>query len=277
MNPSPPKEYAPVRSVDDLSGLTRHTLAYHPEFVRRFIPMGMYCLGGTYLTYFDQEVQRWLPAPYHAVFGLPRPEDLSFVEHLIPITDFSLPVQIDGFTPKDEIAVEHWLETDILSHLDNALRRKRSKPLRSYYEERSKEIVVQPGRIDMARWDEYIEWARLKFGQDSWLIELRKELGSFFADSPIAMPISFYRKDRLIGVYLGGALPHQYEMLTHVFDPEFAEDSRFMIMAALDFGVRSCGRAYTMPDFYEHEDEFQKDWKNLWKLPRKPFYSYRRE
>src|SRR5476651_888925 len=83
-----PSEYKRVESVDDLRGLSGHTMAFHPEFTRHFIDsVAMYCVDGKFLTYFDKEVTQWLMAPSHSVFGLPR--DLSFIDKLIPGSNFS--------------------------------------------------------------------------------------------------------------------------------------------------------------------------------------------
>lgn len=268
-----PKEYKRVESVDDLRGLSGHNLAFHPEFVRHFIGgLEMYCVGGKFLTYFDEEVAQWLVAPSYSVFGLPR--DLSFIGELIPGSNYSTEFEVPGETPKEGLAFHHWLEEDVLSHLSRTLRAKRVKPLRAYHEKCAAEVTVRPGLLDVSRWEEYIAWSRASFGADSWLLDYSAAFRSFFASSPLAMPLSFYAKDRLIGVYIGGALPHQYEMFTHACDPEFSHYSKFMIMSALDFGVKTYGRAYTLPDFYEDEDMMLKDWKTLWKLPNAPYYCY---
>ncbi len=268
-----PKEYKLVKSIADLQGLSGHNLAFHSEFVRHFIDDGpMYCVDGTFLTYFDEEEEEWLMAPFHAVFGLPQ--DLSFIDKLAPFSNFSTSNEVPGFHLQEGLAYEHWLEEDVLSHLSKTLRSKRVKPLRAYHEKCSLEVTVRPGHIDMSRWEEYIAWSRGTFGEDSWLIDFSECFESFFKSSPLAMPLSFYVKDRLIGVYIGGALPHQFEMFTHVCDPEFARYSKYMIMAALDFGVKNYKRAYTLPDFYDDEEGFKKDWKNLWRLPRKRYFCY---
>ena len=178
------------------------------------------------------------------------------------------------FFLQEGLSYEHWLEEDILTHYSKALRPKRFKPLRAYHEKCAAEVTVRPGHIDLSRWEEYISWSRGTFGEDSWLIESSEGFRSFYESSPLAMPLSFYLKDRLIGVYLGGALPHQFEMFTHVCDPEFARYSKYMIMAALDFGVKNYKRAYTLPDFYENEEIFKKDWKPLWRLPKKIYFCY---
>lgn len=267
-----PQAYKRVKSVDDLRGLSGHTMAFHPEFVRHFIgSMAMYCVDGKFLTYFDREVMRWLVAPSYCVFGLPQ--DLSFIDKLIPGSDFSAETEVSGHTLKEGLAYHHWLEEDVLTHLSKTLRHKRVKPLQAYHESCAAEVTIRPGHIDMARWDEYIAWSRSTF-KDSWLSDFSEGFRSFFASSPLAMPISFYVKDRLIGVYIGGALPHQYEMFTHVCDPEFAHYSKFMIMSALDFAVKNYKRAYTLPDFYDSEEMMQKDWKTLWKLPNRAYFCY---
>ena len=268
-----PGEYKRVESVDDLRGLSGHTMAFHPEFVRHFIGTvpQMFCVDGKFLTYFDREVMRWLVAPSYCVFGLPR--DLSFIDKLIPGSDFSAETEVPGYVLKEGLPYHHWLEEDVLTHLSKALKTKRFKPLRAYHETCAAEVTVRPGHIDLSRWEEYIAWSRGTF-EDSWLIDFSEGFRSFFASSPLAMPISFYVKDRLIGVYIGGALPHQYEMFTHVCDPEFAHYSKFMIMSALDFGVKNYKRAYTLPDFYDDEEMMQKDWKTLWKLPNRAYYCY---
>ena len=268
-----PAGYKRVESVDDLRGLSGHTMAFHPEFVRHFIgSMAMFCVDGKFLTYFDREVMHWMMAPSHSVFGLPQ--DLSFIDQLIPGSHFSTESEVPGDVLKDGLAYHHWLEEDVLSHFSMALRSKRVKPLRAYHEKCASEVTVRPGHIDMSRWDEYLGWSRGTFGADSWLLDFSEGFRSFFASSPLAMPISFYVKDRLIGVYIGGALPHQYEMFTHVCDPEFAHYSKFMIMSALDFGVKNYKRAYTLPDFYDDEEMMQKDWKTLWKLPCRAYFCY---
>lgn len=269
-----PKAYKRVESVDDLRGLSGHTMAFHAEFVRHFIgnvPQ-MFCVDGKFLTYFDREVMHWLPAPSHSVFGLPR--DLSFADKLIPGSNFSAETEVPGYALKAGLPCHHWLEEDVLTHLSKALKTKRFKPLRAYHEACSSEVTVRPGHIDMSRWDEYIAWSRGTFGADSWLLDFSEGFRSFFASSPLAMPISFSVKDRLIGVYIGGALPHQYEMFTHVCDPEFAHYSKFMIMSALEYGVKNHTRAYTLPDFYDDEEMMQKDWKTLWKLPSRTYFCY---
>ena len=267
-----PKEYQRVQSVDDLRGLSGHTMAYHPEFARHFIgSVPMFCVDGKFLSYFDREVMRWLTAPSHSVFGLPK--DLSFIDKLIPGSDFSAETEVPGYTPNEGHPYHHWLEEDVLTHLSKALKTKRFKPLRAYHEECAPEVTVRPGYIDMTRWDEYVGWSRDTFDA-SWLSDFSEGFRSFFASSPLAMPLSFYAKDRLIGVYIGGALPHQYEMFTHVCDPEFARYSKFMIMSALDFGVKNYKRAYTLPDYYDDEEMMQKDWKTLWKLPNRTYYCY---
>ncbi len=267
-----PKEYKRVESVDDLTALSGHTMAFHPEFARHFIgSVPMYCVDGKFLTYFDREVMRWLVAPSYCVFGLPR--DLSFIDKLIPGSDFSAETEVPGYALKEGLPYHHWLEEDVLTHLSKALKTKRFKPLRAYQEKCAAEVTVRPGHIDLSRWDDYLAWSRGTF-EDSWLLDFAEGFRSFFASSPLAMPLSFYVKDRLIGVYIGGALPHQYEMFTHACDPEFAHYSKFMIMAALDFGVKNYGRAYTLPDFYDHEEMMQKDWKTLWKLPNKAYFCY---
>jgi len=270
-DPLPPA-YKRVVSVEDLRGLSGHTMAYHPEFARHFIDtLPMFCVDGKFLTYFDREVMRWLVAPSHSVFGLPS--DLSFADKLIPGSDFSAETELPGHTLKPGLAYHHWLEEDVLTHFSKAMRSKRVKPLRAYHEECAKEVTIRPGHIDISRWDEYIGWSRETF-DDSWLIDFSAGFRSFFTSSPLAMPLSFYVKDRLIGVYIGAALPHQYEMFTHVCDPIFAHYSKFMIMSALDFGVKNYKRAYTLPDFYDDEEMMQKDWKTLWKLPSRPYYCY---
>ncbi|MDD5305273.1 MAG: hypothetical protein PHS14_19425 [Elusimicrobia bacterium] len=268
-----PKEYKRVESVDDLRGLSGHTMAFHPEFARHFIDtLAMYCVDGKFLTYFDREVMHWLMAPSHSAFGLPQ--DLSFTDKLIPGSNFSAETEVPGYALKEGLAYHHWLEEDVLTHLSKALKTKRVKPLRAYHEKCALEVTVRPGHIDMSRWEEYIGWSRGTFGADSWLIDFSDGFRSFFGSSPLAMPLSFYVKDRLIGVYIGGALPHQYEMFTHVCDPEFAHYSKFMIMSALDFGVKNYKRAYTLPDFYDDEEIMQKDWKTLWKLPNRAYFCY---
>ncbi len=268
-----PKAYKRVDSVDDLRGLSGHTMAFHPEFVRHFIGTvpQMFCVDGKFLTYFDREVMRWLVAPSYCVFGLPQ--DLSFVDKLIPGSDFSAETEVPGYALKEGLPYHHWLEEDVLTHLSKALKTKRFKPLRAYHEKCAAEVTVRPGHIDLARWEEYIAWSRGMF-EDSWLLDFSAGFRQFFASSPLAMPISFYVKDRLIGVYIGGALPHQYEMFTHVCDPEFAHYSKFMIMSALDFSVKNYKRAYTLPDFYDDEEMMQKDWKTLWKLPHRAYFCY---
>lgn len=268
-----PKAYKRVDSVEDLRGLSGHTMAFHAEFVRHFIGSvpTMYCVDGKFLTYFDREVMRWLVAPSYCVFGLPK--DLSFIDKLIPGSDFSAETEVPGYVLKEGLAYHHWLEEDVLSHLSKALKPKRFKPLRAYHESCAAEVTVRPGRIDLSRWEEYIGWSRGTF-EDSWLSDFSAGFRSFFASSPLAMPISFYVKDRLIGVYIGAALPHQYEMFTHVCDPEFARYSKFMIMSALDFSVKHYKRAYTLPDFYDDEEMMRKDWKTLWKLPGKAYFCY---
>ncbi|PIR15309.1 MAG: hypothetical protein COV48_15080 [Elusimicrobia bacterium CG11_big_fil_rev_8_21_14_0_20_64_6] len=267
-----PKEYKRVKSVDDLRGLSGHNMAFHPEFARHFIDsLEMYCVDGKFLTYFDLEVEEWLVAPSYSVFGLPK--DLSFIDQLIPGSNFSTDAEIPGLIPKEGLAYHHWLEEDVLTHLSKTLRSKRVKPLRAYHEKCALEVTVRPGHIDISRWDDYLGWSRGMF-EDSWLVDFSGAFRSFFASSPLAMPLSFYVKDRLIGVYIGGTLPHQYEMFTHVCDPEFAHYSKFMIMSALDFGVKNYKRAYTLPDFYEDEEMMQKDWKTLWKLPNRAYYCY---
>lgn len=259
--------------MDDLRGLSGHNMAFHPEFVRHFIDgVPMYCVDGKYLTYFDLEVHQWLPAPSHSVFGLPQ--DLSFIEKLLPGTNFSAETEVPGYPLQEGMPVHHWLEEDVLTHFSKALRSKRVKPLRAYHEKCAAEVTARPGHIDISRWDEYIGWSRATFGADSWLLDFNDGFRSFFSSSPLAMPISFYAKDRLIGVYIGGALPHQYEMFTHACDPEFAHYSKFMIMTALDFGVKNYKRAYTLPDFYEDEEMMLKDWKTLWRLPSRPYFCY---
>lgn len=268
-----PKEYKRVVTVDDLRGLSGHTMAFHPEFVRHFIGTvpTMFCVDGKFLTYFDREVMHWLMAPSHSVFGLPQ--DLSFAGKLIPGSNFSAEIEVPGYDLKAGFPFHHWLEEHVLTHFSKALKPKRFKPLTAYHAKCAAEVTVRPGHIDIARWDEYIAWSRGTFG-DSWLADFSEGFRSFFASSPLAMPLSFYLKDRLIGVYIGGALPHQFEMFTHACDPEFAHYSKFMIMSALDFGVKTYKRAYTLPDFYDDEEMMQKDWKTLWKLPNKGYFCY---
>lgn len=267
--------YKPVVTASDLDGLPGDCLALHPRFLEHFLGRKhTFLVHDSFLTYFDWEQEEWEPAPFGEPFGLPKDE--AYIRKLAPYTSFQSPDPElgEGFYRWKGLYMEHRLSVPFLDHLRDKLRKKRLKPLIKYYDACREELSIRHNDFDFSRWDDCLEWSHKAFGKDSWLWGYDKGFLSFYRKSPNADVLSFRVKDRFIGAVFAGHVDGQFEMITHVCDPELPQFSKFMLMAALVHGIDAHGSVYTLPDSFESEELMEKSWKTLWKLDTRRLYGY---